>query len=85
MLQDLANNTQESITAISSTVLAIKQNISAWKAYDTSFTSYTSCVTSTMEKAVEVNQELEELKDTPKMTSEIKQELTKVASTYDML
>lgn len=85
VLQDLANNTQESITAISSTVLAIKQNISAWKAYDTSFTSYTSCVTSTMEKAVEVNQELEELKDTPKMTSEIKQELTKVASTYDML
>ena len=66
-------------------VLAIQNGIDAWHKHENAVKEYNSCVLSTMEKAQEVNAELDSLKDTPKMTTEIKQEFSKVASIYDIL
>lgn len=66
-------------------VLAIQHGIDAWHKHENAVKEYNSCVISTMEKAQEVNAELDSLKDTPKMTTEIKQEFSKVASIYDIL
>lgn len=57
----------------------------AWDDYNSAKDSYETCVKTTMSRATEVSKELDELADLPPMTAEIRQELSKVASAFDML
>lgn len=75
----------ETVEAQAVCLVEVRDLVKQWSAYDSGLKAYTECVTTTMAKAEEVNQELEVLKDTPVMTDQLKQELTKVASAYDIL
>ena len=56
-----------------------------WASYESSSASYASSVASLMEKAGDVSRELQELDGLPPMTAQIRQELAKVASAFDLL
>lgn len=84
-LQVEVSNLSTDIDTLNETLNEVRKLNKAWVKFDADSKDYENCVETTMAKAAEVNQALEAMQDIPDMTPELKAEIAKVVSAFDIL
>ena len=84
-LQEEVSNLSADIATLGDALAEVRRLTKAWNQHDIDVKDYQVCVETTMAKATEVQQGLDNLQDTPDMTVEMKQQLARKVSAFDML
>lgn len=84
-LQADVTKLSENMDMLNTTLVHVRQLKRTWTQYDNDLKDYHVCVETTMAKAAEVNQALENIQDIPDMTVELKQQISKTVSAFDIL